>query len=105
MTRNSVLSAAIGLVTLLGAAPLLAQPAPSSLQSALGDWLYDSHGHLVGSVDAIADGGKTVLIRYGANMAWGHPLVAIPAAEVTVVGDHAELRTLTADALAAYRVD
>jgi hypothetical protein len=87
--------------TLGGAAPALAQPvAEFDSPSVVGNWLHDGNGELVGSVYAVTDGGRTVIAQYGSYLTPGRHLVALPAADVTMVGGHAVLRTLTADALA-----
>jgi hypothetical protein len=104
MIRKLALAvAAFGVATTLSTLPAFAQSAAPDLQSAVGDWLYDSHGNLVGAVDAIV--GQTALIRYGSNMTWGQPIVSVPASEISVVGNHAVLRTFTAAELALHRVD
>jgi hypothetical protein len=95
--------AALVFATALGAAaPALAQPAAEfNPQSVVGNWLYDANGELVGSVYAVTDGGRTVIVLYGSYLTPGSHLVSLPAADFAVVGGHATLRTLTADALAA----
>jgi len=92
--------AAVVLLGLLTGAPALAQTAAGgSVQSVVGRWLYDANGDLIGSVYAVTDGGATTIIQYGSYLTPGRKLVAIPSAEVTIVGGRAVLRTLTADSL------
>ena len=113
MTNFAPKAAALAFAALLGAAaPALAQStldAPTldrslpsaNLRSAVGNWLYDSDGTLVGSVYAITDGDRTVIVQYGSYRTPGRHLVALPSTDLAVVDGRATLRTLTADALAA----
>ncbi|HKM64614.1 MAG TPA: hypothetical protein VJY39_19205 [Acidisphaera sp.] len=101
-TAALVFATGLGAAALGAAAPAFAQPAAEfDPQSAVGHWLYDSNGELVGSVYAVADGGRTVIVQYGTYLTPGRHLVAVPSADLAEVAGHATLRTMTADALAA----
>jgi hypothetical protein len=90
-------AAALALALLGSAAPVLAQTAdPSSIRSAVGQWLYDADGRIVGSVYALSDDGRTATIQVGTYLTPGRKLVTVPATALTTVDGHATLRTLTA---------
>jgi hypothetical protein len=100
-TAALVLAAGLGSGIAGLAHPVFAQPtAELNPQSVVGNWLYDANGQLVGSVYAVADGGRTVVVQYGSYLTPGRHLVSLPAADLALVSGHATLRTLTANALA-----
>ena len=103
MTTFARRTATLVLATGLGAAaPAFAQPAAEfNPRAAVGHWLYDANGELFGSVYAVTDGGRTVIVQYGSYLTPGRHLVAVPAADFAEVAGHTTLRTITADALAA----
>jgi hypothetical protein len=92
MIKLNATSAALAVV-LLGAAVAGSARAdtPSPARSALGDWLYDSNGSLLGSVYAITDNDRTVVLQIGSYLTPGRKLVAVPASDIAVVGSHAVL--------------
>ena len=91
---------ALAIAAVLGAAtPALAQ---SAAQSAVGKWLYDANGEIVGSVQSVRDDGRTAIVQYGTILTPGNHLVAIPAEDVSMVGGRATLSTMTADALRSH---
>ena len=101
-TAALILAASLGSASLGLATPALAQRAAEfSPRSAVGNWLYDANGELVGSVYGVADGGRTVIAQWGSYLTPGRHLVSVPAADFAMVGDHVMLRTLTANALAS----
>ncbi len=100
-TAAFVFAAGLGAAAFGAAAPAFAQPAAEfNPQAAVGHWLYDVNGDLVGSVYAVTDGGRTVIVQYGTYLTPGRHLVALPAADLAEIAGRATLRTMTADALA-----
>ena len=88
----------LGLALLGAIAPATAQETSRSLQSCVGDcWLYDNTGQLIGSVYALTDGGRTVVLQLGSYLTPGRRLVPVPAANVAIVDGRATLRALTAE--------
>ena len=88
---------ALGITALLGAqTPARAE---SAAKSAVGEWLYDVNGELVGSVYGVSDDGRTVIVQYGTYLTPGRHLVSLPASDVVIFDGHAMLSMLTADAL------
>jgi hypothetical protein len=98
---KTILSATTALALLVGSnafyvAPALAQQTSPSLAAAVGHWLYDVNSDLVGSVYAIADSGRTVVLQFGSYLTPGRHLVSVPAPEVAIMNGRATLQTLTA---------
>ena len=84
-------------LSLLGVTPpAFSQQATPSIQSAVGHWLYDMNGELVGSVYALADSGQTAVLQFGSYLTPGRRLVSVPVGYVVIVNGRATLRTLTA---------
>src|SRR5271165_5956700 len=97
MIKLTYAATALALGLLGAAAPALAQSAtPSPARSALGDWLYDSNGGLIGSVYSLTDNGRTAVIQLGTFQSPGRRLVAVPATDITIVGGHAVLTGMSA---------
>ena len=89
-------AAALGIAALLGGqTPARAE---SAAQSAVGNWLYDANGTLVGSVYGLTDDGRSVIVQYGSYLTPGRHLVSLPASDLVIVDGHATLRALTANA-------
>ncbi len=92
MTKLTFATTALALGLLGAAAPAVARPiAPSPARSALGDWLYDSNGSMIGSVYSLTDNGRTAVLQLGTYLTPGRHLVAVPATDITIVGGHAVL--------------
>ena len=87
------LTAAALAIALLGTtAPAFAQSgAPSAARSAVGGWLYDVNGTLLGSVYALQDDGHTAIVQIGSYRSPGRHLVAIPSSDIVISGGHAVL--------------
>ena len=95
--KRTICAAALGVTILFGTqAPGRAE---SPLQSAVGRWLYDANGELVGSVYGVSNDGSTVTVQYGTYLTPGRHLVTLPSSDVVIVQGRATLRTLRADAL------
>ncbi|HME20906.1 MAG TPA: hypothetical protein VKI44_06020 [Acetobacteraceae bacterium] len=99
MIKLTYAATALALGLLGAAAPALAQSTtPSPARSALGDWLYDSNGGLIGSVYSLTDNGRTAVLQLGSYRTPGRRLVAVPATDITIVGGHAVLTGASAAA-------
>ena len=99
---KTILSAVTALTLLAGTTagfPPTAFAASPSIESAIGNWLYDVNGELVGSVYAVADSGRTVVLQFGSYLTPGRHLVSVPVADVTIMSGRATLQTLTAQEL------
>ena len=101
---KTILSAVTALTILAGTSAGLpraafAQQASPSIESAVGNWLYDVNGELVGSVYAVADSGRTVVLQVGSYLTPGRHLVSVPVADVTIMNGRATLQILTAQEL------
>jgi hypothetical protein len=100
---KTILSAVTALALLAGStgfvSPAHAEQASQSLEPGVGNWLYDANGQLIGSVYAVADSGRTVVIQIGSYLTPGRHLVSVPAADVAVSNGRTTLQTLTAQEL------
>ncbi|MBV8094825.1 MAG: hypothetical protein JO110_16685 [Acetobacteraceae bacterium] len=92
-TTMKKLSAAALAIALLGAtAPAFAQSdTPSAASSAVGGWLYDVNGTLLGSVYSLKDNGHTAIVQIGSYRTPGRHLVAVPSSDIVISGGHAVL--------------
>ncbi len=106
-THSPRLTAALALSP--GAASLAqaADPAqaavPPAAASAVGHWLRDPQGHIIGSVRRLWPDGQTAEIMAGAYFQIGSHPAAIPADALSVMNGRVTLRTDTAMALNAPR--
>lgn len=66
-------------------------PGPAAA-SAVGRWLHDDRGEIIGSVKAVTDGGRTAVIALGIYFRDHVRIVEVPAGAITVVGGRAVLR-------------
>lgn len=69
-------------------------------RDAIGHWIYDASGNILGSVRGLTDDGRTALVMVGAYFQPGSHLVAIPADQlVTRPNGRVALRSETLMAL------
>ena len=66
-------------------------PEPAAA-SAVGDWLHDTRGDIIGSVKAVTDGGRTAVIALGIYFRDHVRLVRVPAEAISIEGGRAVLR-------------
>jgi len=94
--------------TLAGAA--MAQPVPtraadpaalsaSAAQQAVGHWLHDAQGNTIGSVRALADGGRSAVLMLGSYFQPGSHEITVPTRRLSIVDGKAVLQTETVAAL------
>jgi hypothetical protein len=82
-----------------------AQPAanlaavPSATARAVGHWLYDLHGNIIGSVRGLADDGRTAVIMLGSYFQPGSHQMTVPIRALSLVDGKVTLQTETAEAL------
>jgi hypothetical protein len=92
------------LALFLGAAGLAQAADPAQAAAgAVGHWLRDPQGHIVGSVRSLSADGRTADIMVGSYFQNGSHLATIPADALAVVNGQVTLRTDTAVALNAVR--
>ena len=72
---------------------------PSIAASAVGRWLYDAQGQIIGSVRRISDDGRVVTIIVGSYNQPGIYEARVPASALFIVNGRVTLRTETIDAL------
>jgi len=82
--------------------PSQAAAAPAAA-SAVGHWLRDPQGRIIGSVRSLSADGQTAEIMVGAYFQIGSHLATIPADALSVANGKVTLRTDTAMALNAPR--
>ena len=103
----STILAGAAVLTLVGAAPTLAQQRPAAAPpravaaTTAGHWLYDDRGEIVGSVKSISADGRTATIVLGIYKLDVVRVVDIPADALSVVDGRATLRAGTMAALSA----
>ena len=83
---------ALALVTALAGSGAAAQtPGVASsgcaTEAAVGRWLRDAHGAKIGSVRALADGGRSAVIMVGAYFDPGSHEAVVPACAITMAAD------------------
>ena len=82
------------------AANTMAEPSAAA-QAAVGNWLYNPRGDIIGSVRSLADGGRTAVIMVGSYFQPGSHEARIPADMLSIVGGKVTLRAGTVEALNA----
>ena len=89
-------------------AQALANPAPSNnaepvagADAAVGRWLYNPRGDIIGSVRGLADNGRTAVIMVGAYFQPGSHEARVPARGLSVVEGKVTLRAESVEALNA----
>ena len=103
------LAAALALALGFGAAGLAqaADPAPAAgapaAASAVGQWLRDPQGRIIGSVRSLSPDGRTAEILVGTYFEGGSHVATIPADALSVANGRVTLRTDTAMALNTVR--
>lgn len=75
--------------------------APSAAASAVGHWLYDVQGNIVGSVRGLADGGRTAVIMVGSYFQPGSHEARVPARALSITDGRATLEPSTMEAVNA----
>lgn len=71
----------------LAQAPPGVAPAGCATEAAVGHWLRDPQGAKIGSVRALADGGRSVVIMVGAYFDPGSHEAVVPACAITMAAD------------------
>lgn len=80
--------------------PFQNQPGASSVSaSAVGRWIYDSQGNIVGSVRNLTKDGRTAVIMVGSYFEPGSHEARVSTNELSIVNGRVILRTGTAEAL------
>lgn len=112
--RNLSLAALLGLsfgaLSLGGAAladqtvgpamePAAASVAPSIASSAVGHWLYDPRGNIIGSVRSLTNNGQTAVIMVGSYFQPGSHLDTVRASSLVLVNGKVTLRNESVQAL------
>ena len=67
---------------------------------AVGRWLYDAQGNIIGSVRALADKGQTAVLMIGSYFQLGSHEARVPARALSLVNGKVTLRAETVQALA-----
>jgi hypothetical protein len=101
------LSLAASLALALGGAALaqsstgpVTQPlAASTASSAVGHWLYDTRGNIIGSVRSLTNEGQTAVIMVGSYFQPGSHLDTVRASSLTMVDGKVMLKNETVQAL------
>ncbi len=78
--------------------PAQATAAPAAA-SAVGHWLRDPQGHIIGSVRSLSPDGRIATIMVGTYFQGGSHFATVPADALSVVDGQVTLRTDTAMAL------
>jgi len=73
-----------------------ASPLPSS---AVGRWLYDSQGNIIGSVRSLTDDGGTAVIMVGSYFQPGSHQAKISSSSLSILDGKVTLQSATVDAL------
>ena len=104
--RSTLLAGAAILALAAAPAPAPAQQrlttaaAPSAaITAAVGHWLYDDRGEIVGSVKSVSADGRTATIVLGVYTLDDVRVVEVPVDVLSVVDGRVTLRTETAQAL------
>ena len=99
----AALAVFLGAVSLAQAAgPAEAAP-PSAAAGAVGHWLHDPQGRIIGSVRGLSPDGQTAEVMVGSYFQFGTHAATVPADALTVRNGRVTLRTGTAMALDARR--
>ncbi len=76
------------------------EPAATSIASnAVGQWLYDARGNVIGSVRSLSSDGQTAVIMVGSYFQPGSHLDTVHASSLTMVNGKVMLRNETVQAL------
>ena len=99
----AALALSLGTTGLAQAAdPAQATAAPAAA-SAVGHWLHDPQGHVIGSVRSLSPDGRTANIMVGTYFQGGSHFATVPADALSVADGRVTLRTDTAMALNTVR--
>ncbi len=106
--NTRILSLVAAMALSLGAAAF-AQPmvspateqaaAHSVASSAVGHWLYDPQGSIIGSVRSLTDDGRTAVIMVGSYFQPGSHLASVHASSLSIVNGKVTLQNETVQAL------
>lgn len=96
------LALAVGWTTTVSSSAAPEDAMPSATASAVGRWLYDAQGNVIGSVRGLADGGRTVIIMVGSYFRPGSHVARLPACTLSVIDGKVTVRTGTAELLRAH---
>jgi len=73
--------------------------APFAAATAVGRWLYDPRGNVIGSVRALADDGRIAVIMVGSYFEPGSHQARVPARALSLVDGKITLQAETVEAL------
>lgn len=73
----------------------------SAAANAVGHWIYNSQGAIVGSVRSLGDGGRTAVIMVGSYFQQGSHEARVPASAISIVDGRVTLQSETVQALNA----
>jgi hypothetical protein len=73
--------------------------APFAAATAVGRWLHDPRGNIIGSVRALADDGQTAVIMVGAYFEPGSHEARVPARALSLADGKVTLQAETVEAL------
>lgn len=101
--NTRLLSFSAVLALSFGAAGLARAADPPPAAAAVGQWLRDPQGRIIGSVRSLSPDGRTAEIMVGTYLQAGSHLATVPADALTVANGRVTLRTDTAMALNGRR--
>ncbi len=73
--------------------------APFAAATAVGRWLHDPRGNIIGSVRALADDGRIAVIMVGSYFEPGSYETRVPARALSIVNGKVTLQSETVEAL------
>ena len=100
LAASLLLSVGNGAMAQTAVSPGAHQAMVSSIpSSAVGRWLYDSQGNVIGSVRSLTDDGATAVIMVGSYFQPGSHEARIPSSMLSVTGGKLTLRPASIEAL------
>ena len=103
LSLAAALALSFGAAGLAQAADPAQAAAPPAAAGAVGHWLRDPQGHIIGSVRSLSPDGRTATILVGTYFQGGSHYATVPADALSVADGQVTLRTDTAMALNADR--
>ena len=100
-------AAALGFLAVVGVGSAQAQQLPDAAPAAavstaaqtVGRWLHDAQGNTIGSVRALADDGRSVVVMLGSYFQPGSHAATVPARSLVLVDGKVTLRSGTIEAM------
>ncbi len=100
LVASLLLSAGTGAMAQTAVNPNADRPTVSLLpSSAVGRWLHDSQGNVIGSVRSLTDDGRTAIIMVGSYFQAGSHVDTVQASSLVTVNGKVMLRNETVQAL------